>query len=72
MYRVNEKGPELLEVAGKQYLMMGSQGGMVDPHAAAGQGKTVNITVQVAAQPSVSRATAQQQGTQIARVSSSH
>jgi phage-related minor tail protein len=31
MYRVNERGPELLEVAGKQYLMMGSQGGSVEP-----------------------------------------
>lgn len=32
MYRVNEKGPELLQVAGKQYLMTGAQGGKVLPN----------------------------------------
>ena len=31
MYRVNERGPELLNVAGQQYLMMGNQGGKVSP-----------------------------------------
>lgn len=31
-YRVNEKGPELLQVAGKQYLMMGNQPGTVIPN----------------------------------------
>jgi lambda family phage tail tape measure protein len=36
MYEVNEKGtPELLNVAGKQYLMTGNQGGQVTPLAAA-------------------------------------
>jgi hypothetical protein len=29
LYRVNEKGPELLEVAGKQYLMTGNSSGTV-------------------------------------------
>lgn len=37
MYRVNERGPELLEVAGKQYLMMGNQGGKVDPNGGGGK-----------------------------------
>lgn len=37
MYRVNEKGPELLQVAGKQYLMTGSQGGSVTPNGAGGK-----------------------------------
>jgi len=32
MYRVNEKGPELLQVAGKQYLMTGHHSGNVVPH----------------------------------------
>lgn len=31
IYRVNENGPELLNMAGKQYLMTGSQGGSVSP-----------------------------------------
>lgn len=68
LYRVNERGPELLQVAGKEYLMMGSQGGRVES-AGAGKdsGKSLTINVQVAAQPGMSRATAQQQGAQIAR-----
>ena len=31
MYRVNEKGPELLNYGGKDYLMMGGKGGYVKP-----------------------------------------
>jgi hypothetical protein len=49
LYRVNEKRPELLNVAGKQYLMMGSQGGSVDPNPqqgkGAGQVQHLNVTV---------------------------
>jgi hypothetical protein len=37
MYEVNERGPELLKVGGRQFLMMGAQGGTVSP-AAAGSG----------------------------------
>jgi lambda family phage tail tape measure protein len=43
MYRVNERGPELLNVAGKQYLMTGSQGGSVSPNAGGG-GRALNVT----------------------------
>jgi hypothetical protein len=39
LYRVNEKGPELLNVAGKQYLMMGAQGGSVTPNNQLGGGE---------------------------------
>ena len=35
LYRVNELGPELLNVGGKDYLMMGGQGGYVKPLGAA-------------------------------------
>lgn len=35
MYRVNELGPELLNMGGKDYLMMGGQGGYVKPLGAA-------------------------------------
>lgn len=35
MYRVNELGPELLSMGGKDYLMMGGQGGYVKPLGAA-------------------------------------
>lgn len=37
MYRVNERGPELLQVAGKQYLMTGNQGGNVVPNGGGGK-----------------------------------
>lgn len=40
MYQVNERGPELLNVGNKQYLMMGSQSGSVSPNA--GGPQTVN------------------------------
>lgn len=37
LYRVNERGPELLDVAGRQYLMMGAQGGRVTPNSGAAE-----------------------------------
>ena len=40
MYRVNENGPELLNVAGKQYLMMGGESGSVSPSGASGGGSS--------------------------------
>ena len=50
LYRVNEKRPELLNVGNKQYLMMGAQGGSVDPNPGAkAQGRHVqNLHVTVA------------------------
>ncbi|AKJ28844.1 phage tail tape measure protein [Caldimonas brevitalea] len=44
MYRVNENGPELLDVGGRQYLMMGDQNGKVTPNAG---GTVINQTVNV-------------------------
>jgi hypothetical protein len=41
MYRVNEQGPELLDVNGKQFLMMGGRGGSVTPNHDLG-GTTIN------------------------------
>ena len=38
LYRVNENGPEMLDVNGSQYLMMGSKGGTVRPGATSGSG----------------------------------
>ncbi|MBS0317725.1 MAG: phage tail tape measure protein, partial [Proteobacteria bacterium] len=66
IYRVNELGPELLNVAGKQYLMMGDQPGSVTPNGqvSAGGGHTIitNFTVQGA----VDRRTQQQLATTVA------
>lgn len=58
MYRVNEVGPELLNVAGKQYLMMGNQGGSVTPNGGEGRaGNSVSITVNQSFAPGTNRAT---------------
>lgn len=63
MYRVNESGPELLSVAGKEYLMMGQQGGAVMPVASgAGGGGDTYLNVSVAPPAGASRATALQFG----------
>lgn len=43
LYRVNERRPELLNVAGKQFLMMGAQGGSVEPNGSSGGGNTTNV-----------------------------
>ncbi len=46
LYEVNEKGqPELLNVAGKQYLMMGNQPGNVDANVGQSSGPSVHQTV---------------------------
>jgi lambda family phage tail tape measure protein len=54
LYRVNEKGPELLSVGGRDYLMMGSQIGSVTPNDKLGSGggnhQVVNINVAAGAQ----------------------
>lgn len=43
MYEVNERGPELLNVGNKQYLMTGSQGGSVSPGGIGGDSTTINV-----------------------------
>ena len=37
LYQVNERGPELLTVGGRDYLMMGGQGGYVTPNGGGSQ-----------------------------------
>lgn len=67
IYEVNERGPELLNVAGKQYLMMGAQAGSVTPNGAGGPSSQASrgdtyVTVQVTPPTGSSRETAQQWG----------
>jgi lambda family phage tail tape measure protein len=45
MYQVNERGPELLNAGGKQYLMMGSQSGSVTPNNGLRGGDSTTINV---------------------------
>jgi hypothetical protein len=65
LYQVNENGPELLAVGGRQYLMMGPQSGTVEPasRSRAPGGTTINVAVQ----PTSTRRTADQVATMIAR-----
>lgn len=67
LYQVNEQGPEVLSVGGKNYLMMGAQGGTVTPNASttsatAPAGGNTYLTVNVAPPQGSSRETAQQWG----------
>lgn len=64
LYEVNENGPEMLAMNGRQYLMMGNQSGTVVPNSQVG-GKTINVAVNVTAQHNVSRDSALQQGQRI-------
>jgi lambda family phage tail tape measure protein len=67
LYQVNENGPELLNVAGKQYLMMGSQGGSVEPTSQTAAAGNTYITVQVTPPAGASRESAQQWGATASR-----
>jgi lambda family phage tail tape measure protein len=67
LYRVNESRPELLQVAGKQYLMMGNQGGTVDANkdsgnGSSGQSMVLNQTVNFVNSGPVDRRTQAQVG----------
>ncbi|WP_234744898.1 phage tail length tape measure family protein [Burkholderia sp. WTPI3] len=68
LYEVNEKGPELLTVANRTFLMMGDQGGTVTPGSASsggGAGHTFNLNIAVP--PGTTRQSAQQQAQAIMR-----
>ena len=67
LYEVNEKRPEMLTMGGRDFLMMGSQGGNVTPNGGGGGGSVTNINVSVAMPQGGSRATALQFGTDAAR-----
>lgn len=43
LYRVNERGPEIFEQGGSQYLMTGSKGGNVIPNSGSGPSIVVNV-----------------------------
>jgi hypothetical protein len=45
LYEVNERGPEMLSVGDKSYLMMGNKSGMVTPNAGRSPAPTVIVNV---------------------------
>ena len=68
LYRVNEKRPELLDVNGQQFLMMGAQRGRIDPNPrlAGGGGTTVHAPITLMMQPGTSQQSANQAANTIA------
>ena len=67
LYRVNERGPEMLSVAGRQYLMMGGMPGMVDANDSLGSGSTQILNINVTPPAGSSRETAMQWGSMAGR-----
>lgn len=63
MYRVNENGPEMLEMNGQNYLMMGNRGGNVSPNAGSSTVNNINVTMPAGA----TRQTGMQFGAEVAR-----
>lgn len=59
LYQVNERGPELLDVGGRQFLMMGSQNGRVTPNERLG-GPSFNVHQTINVMPGASRSTSMQ------------
>jgi phage-related minor tail protein len=57
LYQVNERGPELLSVGDKSYLMMGNKSGMVTPNA--GRSPAPTVIVNVHTQPGTTARTEQ-------------
>jgi hypothetical protein len=57
LYEVNERGPEMLSVGDKSYLMMGNNSGMVTPNA--GRSPAPNVTVNIHTQPGTTARTEQ-------------
>lgn len=57
MYQINENSPEVLAMGGKQYLMMGNQGGTVMPNVG---GRSISMTVVQQFAPGTDRRTVSQ------------
>jgi len=68
MYEVNERGPELLTVANRTFLMMGQDSGRVTPMSSSnGGGRQNTFHLNIAVPPGTTRQTAQQQAAEIMR-----
>ncbi|CAJ4814435.1 prophage tail length tape measure [Burkholderia pseudomallei] len=68
LYEVNERGPELLTVANRTYLMMGDDSGRVTPMSdSAGAGNQNIFHLNIAVPPGTTRQSSQQQAAEIMR-----
>jgi hypothetical protein len=62
LYRVNERGPELLSIAGRDYLMTGNQGGEVKSAPSGPSEPSQTFHMHMTFPPGTNRATATQMG----------
>jgi lambda family phage tail tape measure protein len=60
LYRVNEKGPELLSIAGNQYLMTGQHGGSVKPGGSSSGQQPISVNINQTFAPGTDRTTVSQ------------
>lgn len=67
LYRVNERGPEMLSVAGRQFLMMGDQPGRVSPNGGGSKGQQLIVNQTINVMPGANRQTAMQAGAEASR-----
>jgi hypothetical protein len=67
LYQVNERGPELLTVANKTFLMMGDQPGKVMPTGDSKSGSANTFNMNIAVPAGTTRQSAQQQAAEIMR-----
>jgi hypothetical protein len=69
MFEVAEKRPELLDVNGRKFLLMGKQRGRIDPNPQVGgsTGHTVNATINVQMPSGTSAQTMNQAGAVMVR-----
>lgn len=67
LYPVNERRPEVLDVGGRQFLMMGSKGGNIDPNPRLGGGRSMTNHISITVPGNTDRRTAGQIGAEVAR-----
>jgi phage-related minor tail protein len=67
LHEVNERGPELLTVANRTFLMMGSETGRVTPMSGSDGGSQNVFHMNIAVPPGTTRQSAQQQAAEIMR-----
>ena len=67
LHEVNERGPELLTVANRTYLMMGNESGRVSPMSGSDGGSQNTFHLNISVPPGTTRQSAQQQAAEIMR-----
>lgn len=67
LYRINERQPEVLDVGGKQFLMMGRDRGHIDPNPRLGGGRSMTNHISITVPGITDRRTAGQIGAEVAR-----